>query len=107
MTPGMRLAVGKVEIITNFSAKTKACFCKLLYWEKKQFVYTHTHIYISAFIVVLLVSSWCSTDKMTVGCTKLCPITCSSYIMYVTVYEGQRWGHSFYLGLKDGFKLYF
>lgn len=58
---------------------------------------------ISAFVTA---EAWCSTDKMAVGCTRLYQITWSGYIMFITVHEGQRWGHSFYLGLKDGFKLY-
>lgn len=95
MTPGMRLAMGKVEIITNSSAKTKACFCKLLSWEKIKFkyIYIYIFIYISLYISIsafMVVEAWCSTDKMTVGCTKLCQITCSSHIMYITAHEGQR-----------------
>lgn len=60
-------------------------------------------VVISAFVTA---EAWCSTDKMAVGCTRFCQMTCSGYIMCITVHEGQRWGHSFYLGLKGGFKLY-
>lgn len=67
-------------------------FLKVALLEKKR--------EISAFVVA---EAWCSTDKTAVGCTKLCQIACSSYIMCTTAYEGQRWGNSFYLGLKDGF----
>lgn len=84
----------KVRIITDSSVKTEAHFWKLLFWEKRG---------ISAFVVA---EAWCFTDKTAVGWTKLCQITHSSYVMSVTVHEGQQWGHLFYLGLKDVFKLY-
>lgn len=44
-------------------------------------------IVISAFVTA---EAWCFTDKMAAGCTKLCQITCSGYIMCITVHEGQR-----------------
>lgn len=32
----------------------------------------------------------CFTDKTAAGCTKLCQIIYSSYVMSVTVHEGQQ-----------------
>lgn len=82
-------------LLQTSQEENKSAILKVALLEKKR--------EISTFAVA---EAWCSTDKTAVGCTKLSQITCSSYIMSITVHEGQRWGHSFYLGLKDGFKLY-